>query len=85
MPCHRKFAKKIRVPADLERNTKIVVLKRKNTARVYIDWGGIYIDMKPPDFDKAEEIYRLGLERCTCEIDEIYTCLRELDEEYGRY
>lgn len=52
---------------------------------VYIGWGDIYIDMTPPDFDKAEEIYRLGLERCTREIDEIYTCLKELDEEYGRY
>jgi hypothetical protein len=47
---------------------------------VYIGWGDIYLDIIP-DYDKAEEIYRLGLEHCTAERNEIYERLKYLEEE----
>lgn len=49
----------------------------------YIWWGDIYVDMTPPDSDKAEAMYRLGLAHCTRETEEIYDRLKELEEEYS--
>jgi len=43
---------------------------------------GRYSEKIPPDYDRAEEIYRMGLARCDTDpdIDAIYERLEGLDE-----
>ncbi len=55
--------------------------------RGYVGWGdmycfGRYSEKIPPDYDRAEEIYRMGLARCDTDtdIDVIYERLKGLDE-----
>ena len=49
----------------------------------YIGWGDMYRDSHnrkiPADYDKAEEIYRLGLARCKNEVDAINERLEDLE------
>ena len=52
---------------------------------VYIGWGDIYWRSKDvPDYEKAEKVYRLGLDHCTVEINEIYERLEYIEEEKRR-
>lgn len=53
----------------------------------YVGWGdmycfGRYSEKIPPDYDRAEEIYRMGLARCDTDtdIDVIYRRLEDLEE-----
>jgi tetratricopeptide (TPR) repeat protein len=53
----------------------------------YVGWGdmycfGIYGEKIPPDYDRAEEIYRMGLDRCDTDpdMDVIYERLEGLNE-----
>lgn len=51
----------------------------------YVGWGdmycfGRYSEKIPPDYDRAEEIYRMGLARCDTDIDVIYERLEGLEE-----
>ncbi len=51
----------------------------------YVGWGdmycfGRYSEKIPPDYDRAEEIYRMGLARCDTDIDTIYERLEGLEE-----
>ncbi len=53
----------------------------------YVSWGdmhcfGRYNEKIPTDYDRAEEIYRMGLDRCDSDmdIDVIYERLEELDK-----
>ena len=51
----------------------------------YVGWGdmycfGRYSEKIPPDYDRAEEIYRMGLARCDTDMDAIYERLEGLDE-----
>jgi len=61
-----------------------VLAKRfPDNAWIYIWWGDIYLVMSPPQCDKAEKVYRLGLRSCTTEREKIYHQLKELKEEYS--
>jgi tetratricopeptide (TPR) repeat protein len=51
----------------------------------YIDWGDIYClftqeDNIPTDYDKAERIYRLGLDNATSDRNVILDRLQHLEE-----
>ncbi|MEA1944683.1 MAG: hypothetical protein U9N07_05050 [Euryarchaeota archaeon] len=51
----------------------------------YVDWGdmycfGRYSEKIPPDYDRAEKIYRMGLARCDTEIEVIHGRLERLEE-----
>jgi tetratricopeptide (TPR) repeat protein len=51
----------------------------------YIGWGDMYRYMKPdgrvpPDYDKAEEKYRLGLANCNTEIEVVNDRLYDLEK-----
>lgn len=53
----------------------------------YVGWGDMYCfgrygEKIPPDYDRAEEIYRMGIARCDTnpDIDVIYKRLEGLDE-----
>ena len=51
----------------------------------YIDWGDMYCsvmqdDKVPADYDKAERIYRLGLDNATFDRDAILDRLQDLEE-----
>lgn len=58
-----------------------IVEKFSDSVWAYIAWGDIYWMFKDvPDYEKAEHIYRLALDHCTAEIDEIYERLDILKE-----
>jgi tetratricopeptide (TPR) repeat protein len=51
----------------------------------YVGWGdmycfGTYSEKIPPDYGRAEEIYKMALDRCDTDIDVIYGRLEGLDE-----
>ncbi len=51
----------------------------------YISWGDIYCgdfySKVPGDFVKAEEIYRLGLDRCDTELEAIHERMEDLEDQ----
>ena len=60
---------------------EVLTEKVPDNVQIYIAWGNIYWTAKyvgPPDYDKAEKIYRLGLARCSTGKDEISDRLTEL-------
>ncbi len=70
-----------------EKLFKELVEEFPDTIWGYVGWGdmycfGSYSEKIPPDYDRAEEIYRMGLARCDTDpdIDAIYERLEGLDE-----
>ena len=64
---------------------EILVKEFSDSVWAYIAWGDIYWMVKVvPDYEKAEHIYRLALDHCTAEINEIYERLEYIEEEKKR-
>jgi tetratricopeptide (TPR) repeat protein len=59
---------------------KALVKKFPDYVWAYIGWGDIYL-LDPPDYDKAENVYRLGLDHCVHGRKEIYDRLKDLEKE----
>ncbi|MGH9752260.1 MAG: SEC-C metal-binding domain-containing protein [Blastocatellia bacterium] len=77
-------------PDEGERAFKALVEEFPDFAESYFGWGdmyGVFILNKQmqPDFDKAERIYRLGLERVTEGQEVILERLEDLEEERKKY
>jgi len=73
------------VLGDMEKAESLfetLVKKFSDSVWAYIAWGDIYWTSKDvPDYEKAEHIYRLALDHCTAEINEIYERLEYIEEE----
>ncbi|KYK33635.1 MAG: SEC-C domain-containing protein [Theionarchaea archaeon] len=51
-----------------------------DSALTYICWGDMYVIVDPPDYDKAEKIYRRGLTQCPGGRNEIFERIKDLKE-----
>jgi len=67
-----------------EKLFKELVKRFPNNVWGYIDWGDMYCGFKeskiPANYDKADEIYRMGLTRCNTELEVIYERLEDLEK-----
>jgi hypothetical protein len=76
--------------AEGERAFEALVEEFPGFAESYFGWGDMYCLFKldkqsSPDFDKAERIYRLGLERVTEDREIILDRLEDLEEEKRKH
>jgi tetratricopeptide (TPR) repeat protein len=60
-----------------------IIEKYPDNASAYAVWGNMYwgLDGVPPDYERAEEIYNLGLSRCNLGIDIIIDQLAEMKKQ----
>jgi tetratricopeptide (TPR) repeat protein len=63
-----------------------LIEKFPNYVWAYISWGGYYwfFGNENPDYEKAERIYRLGLEHCTSGKGKIRGWLKDLEKERNK-
>jgi len=84
----RAEAESYAIVGDIEKAENLFELLTKrfpDEANLYIAWGDIYwkINVIPLDYEKAEKIYRSGLDHCPAERDRIYERLKKLEKEKG--